>query len=394
LTVVEFASILTATRRMLWIVQARNLQRRCTGATAMTPRQGALNDALGRIEGVVAFTMDPGFSEHAPMVAEAMSCLGFNDRIAPWIEEAKTRHRHHPPPPPFEPIEQARWQSALGDARRMTDWFAFFRAELGERPWRDVIAVWVPRLIDGFAGGLTHGLVRTSHAVRALPENGEPSVLQRNELARALAYWAGAYRAVAGDPGKTGTLGLAEAVRQLPRAATAGGRSPAVGAALPDSPDLVAVIDQLESTGDVNAALSRHTALFARVLLSHAELPFVPQIQLVHTITSTAAVRTFLPLCPPDFGLRACRRAWHVSASIVARVALAGEDETDPQIAAAPAAGELAARAVEHQDDHVIKLTEVCLREERVCPDPVYRALAAAMQQRVPAWSARGPRPR
>jgi hypothetical protein len=277
----------------------------------------------------------------------------------------------------------------------MTDWFAFFRVELGERPWRDVIAVWVPRLIDGFSGGLTHGLIRTSHAVRALPESEEPSPLQRYELARALAYWAGAYRPVAGDPGKSGSLALAEAVRRLPRAATAGGRSPVVGAALPDSPELVDMIDRLEPIADVDAALSRHTALFARVLLSHAELPFVPQIQLVHTITSAAALRIFVPLCPPDFGPRACRRAWHVSASIVARVALGSEGETNPEIAAAPAAGDLAARAVEHKDDHVIKLTEACLREERIRPDPVYRALAAAMQQRVPAWSAsRGPRSR
>jgi hypothetical protein len=361
----------------------------------MTQRQDALNDALDRIEGIVAFTMDPGFSEHAPMVAEAMSSLGMNDRIAPWIEDAKTRHRHHPPPPPFEPIDHARWQAAIGDAKRMTDWFAFFRAELSERPWREVVALWVPRFIDGFAGGLTHGLIRTSHAVRALPEDGEPTVLQRNELARALAYWAGAYRTVAGDPGKSGSLALAEALQRLPRAATAGGRSPAVGAALPDSPELVAAIDQLEATADVDAALSRHTALFARVLLSHAELPFVPQIQLVHTITSTAALRTFLPLCPPDFGPRASRRAWHVSASIVARVALGSEGETSPEIAAAPAPGDLTTRAVEHRDDHVIKLTEACLREERIRPDPVYRAVAAAMQQRIPAWSAsRGPRPR
>jgi hypothetical protein len=124
------------------------------------------------------------------------------------------------------------------------------------------------------------------------------------------------------------------------------------------------------------------------VLLAHAELPFVPQIQLVHTITSAAALRTLLPLCPPEFGARAYRRAWQTSASIVARIAAPSDAESEPEIAPPPDAAALAARAVEHKDDHVIKLTEACLREERIRPDPVYRAVAAAMQQRIPPWSA------
>lgn len=365
----------------------------------MDARQDALNDALARLEGV-AFTMEPGFSEHGPMVAEAISSLGRNERVGPWVEAYKARYRHIPAPPPRERIDRDAWQGALGDAARFSDWFAFFREELQEQDWRDTMHVWVPRLIDGYASGLTHGLIRTSHAVRGLPDEGRPSALQRDELARGLAYWAGAYLRPAGNPDRSGDLALDAALEQLPRnppeaaQRSAAGRLAQVRETMPAGADFAAAVESLRATENAEEALSRHTATFARVLLTHAELPLVPQIQLVHTVTSAAALRTFLPLLPPGFGPRAYRRAWHTSASIVARLAQRPPRETDPEIAGpALSPEELADRAIEHRDDHMIKLTEACLREDRLRPDPVYRALAEAMLGRLPPWSGRGPRP-
>lgn len=340
----------------------------------MDQRQDALNDALARLDGV-AFTMQPGFSEHGPMVAEAISSLGRNDRVAPWVEAYKAHYRHIAAPPGNAPIDgtnESAWRSALGDTARMTDWFDHFRKELAERDWQDTITLWVPRLIDGYAGGLTHGLVRTAHAVRALPQDGTPSALQRDELARGLAYWAGTYVRVAGDPDFHGALALEDAVRSLPRGPGA---------------SIAPAVESLAATDDADEAISRHTAFFARVLLAHAELPPVPQIQLVHTITSAAAMRTLLAFFPAPFGAWAYRRAWQVSAAIVSRMARPLPHETDPEIPE-PMLGsdELADRAVAHRDDHVIKLTEACLREDRRRPDPVYRALPEAMLRRIPAW--------
>jgi len=45
---------------------------------------------------------------------------------------------------------------------------------------------------------------------------------------------------------------------------------------------------------------------------------------------------------------------------------------------------ELAACAVAHGDEHVIKLTDACLGEDWLRPDPAYCALAEAMLQRLP----------
>jgi hypothetical protein len=47
---------------------------------------------------------------------------------------------------------------------------------------------------------------------------------------------------------------------------------------------------------------------------------------------------------------------------------------------------ELADRAVALGDEHGIKLTEACLYEDQLHPDPVYRVLAEAMLQRLPAF--------
>jgi hypothetical protein len=43
---------------------------------------------------------------------------------------------------------------------------------------------------------------------------------------------------------------------------------------------------------------------------------------------------------------------------------------------------ELIHRAIAHGDEHTIKPTEACLREDRIRPDPAYRAAAEAVLHR------------
>ena len=76
-----------------------------------------------------------------------------------------------------------------------------------------------------------------------------------------------------------------------------------------------------------------------------------------------------------------------MSAAIVADVAGAHDRETDPE-PGTPAwpVEELIARAIEHRDEHVIKLTEALLQEDRICPDPAYRIAAESVFPRIRAW--------
>jgi hypothetical protein len=118
-------------------------------------RQEAINGALERLAHV-GFAMEPGFAEHGTMVAETISTLGFDDEVVPWVARAETNRRHIPPPPPQTPIagrDETEWRAAIGVTSRATDWLQFFRRELSERAWRDVLAAWVPILIEGHAGG-------------------------------------------------------------------------------------------------------------------------------------------------------------------------------------------------------------------------------------------------
>jgi hypothetical protein len=341
---------------------------------AMT-RQEAIEGGLARLKGV-GFTMGPGFAEHGPMVAEAISSLGFNDRVAAWVDAYNGKTRHLPMPSPQQPIDGADegdWRAALGVYPRAADWLAFFRRALAETPWQAVLRLWVPRLLDGHAGALTHGLIRTAHAVRNLPADGAPSALTLDELAHGLGYWAASYHRSPGDPERSGADDLDQALRRLPRGEKA---------------DIAPAIESLAPVADIDAAISRHTAAFARLLLAHEELRPVPTIQLIHTITAPRSMRDLLPFLPPGSGPLAYRLLWRVSALVVAHVArppATGSDGDPLHRAAGLTPAELADRAIAHGDDHMIKLTEACLAEDRLRPDSVYRVLAEAMLQRLSA---------
>ncbi len=154
------------------------------------PRQDAINDAYERLYGV-GFSIKlapiaPDFAAHGPMGAEALNSLDQNEAVAGWVDAYKAERQHLPMPPPKEPIDgknATAWRSALGDFARATDWLDF-RRELEEKPWQETIREWVPTLIDGYSGGLTHGLIRTAYAVRALPHDQTPTSLELDELSR------------------------------------------------------------------------------------------------------------------------------------------------------------------------------------------------------------------
>jgi hypothetical protein len=337
--------------------------------------------------------MNPGFSEHGPMVIETISTLGRNEAVPGWIDAFEARRHSEPAPPPQEPIgeSEAEWRGALGDNARMTDWLQFFRRELEEQRWENILARWVPILHEGYAGGLTHGLVRTAHAVRSFSEASPPSRLQIDELAHALAYWAGNYRIVIGNPDRHGGYPLDEALRRLPRVIRDRPADPYMVARLEMQglTGFTDIVESLQPVRDVGTAINQHAASFARVIFAHPELRPVPLISLIHAITAPVAMRNLLPYLPTDKGVWAYARLWKVSAALVAQIAGAYTPiETHPEIGE-PKLGydELIDRVVAHRDEHVVKLTEALLREDKIRPDPIFRTLAEAVLQRLPPLS-------
>ncbi len=297
---------------------------------------------------------------------------------------------------PINASTPAEWQRALGDPGRMSDWYAFFLEELEKKTWTDVLQTWVPALMPGCVGGLTHGLIRTAHAVRS-HEGDPPTKLQIDEFARGLTYWAATYRVVAGNPDAEGTLSLERALLRLPRfnpmsAAPILTDVMARFKALGELAGFTETVENLEAVSSADEAISRHTAAIARILVAYTELRQVAFIQVVHALTSAAALRTLLPYFSDDFGAWAYRRVWQASAAILTQIGhvLARELNLTPQFAEPKSEiDELVDRAIAHKEEHVIKLTEACLRENRIRPDPAYRAAAEAAQQRIKPWSER-----
>ena len=108
----------------------------------------------------------PGFSNHAPMAAEALLALGRGDAVIDWV--SAYRKRLPASPEPGLPVFGGYWFEALGAIGRYADWVACFEEELRDGDWCSVLNMWVPRLLPGMVGAAWHGAIRTGHAVRSL----------------------------------------------------------------------------------------------------------------------------------------------------------------------------------------------------------------------------------
>ncbi|MBV8964642.1 MAG: DUF4243 domain-containing protein [Mycobacteriaceae bacterium] len=300
----------------------------------------AVNGALDRLQ-TTGFYLDRFFANHGPMAAEALATLGYCDEVDGWVDD-NIRHRSYPPlPTPWQSInDDEGWRQALGDRRRGGDWIELFRRELSDNAWRSVLETWWPRLLPGCAASLTHGLIRTAHAVRSLGAVERPSDLQIDELARGLAFWATGYSAT-----------TAEANRP---------------------------VDDLTST-DVGRALSELTAEYAGHYAATAPSQPVP---LIHTITAPAAMRLALSELPAGLHAISLHTIGHVNRQIFA--AFGGRRSVSATSSEADTGADfttLAAQALDIGDEHAIKLCEAAAREHALAPDGRYlRATSTALR--------------
>jgi hypothetical protein len=152
----------------------------------MPVRTDALDDAFERLSDL-EYPPSLPYVNHGPMACEALSALGLDDSIGSWVrafEETLVEA-----PGPAEPVwgPNFDWSSQLGDSRRLPEWLGYYDRVIADDGWRSVVATWVPRLMPGLQGALFHGVIRTSHAVRAIDLAETPA--RKAELARALANW-------------------------------------------------------------------------------------------------------------------------------------------------------------------------------------------------------------
>ncbi|MEE1939654.1 questin oxidase family protein [Streptomyces sp. TRM 70361] len=312
---------------------------------------GVLDEALQRLHGSGPERWGR-LTNHAPMVVEALAARGRADSVHRWLD--LYTHRLEDFPSGVEPVTAANWRPALGDPRRAADWIDHFGRALAERPWREVLAEWWPRLLPGVHGGATHPVIRVGHAVRTLLA-GEATGPRLAELAHGLGYWAARHHPVphlAALPGADGAAAALDAVEPL--AEQDGGFDDRLGrvTGLPVWTAADAVTDPAEAHRRLTELVRAATHRYATH--GHGE-----PTMLVHAATAPNAVLRTLPALPRELWVPSLRAAWTASAAVTAMYAPRAPVAYAPPGTFTPE--EVLEQALAHGDEHVVKLTDTAL---------------------------------
>ncbi|MFE2235932.1 questin oxidase family protein [Streptomyces sp. NPDC059442] len=326
----------------------------------MDDTTGTLDEALERLH-ATGPERNGWLSNHAPMAVEALVRRGQAPTVHRWLD--RYRHKLEDMPSPGSPVTGNNWREALGDPSRIADWTRHFERTVEERPWREVLAEWWPRLLPGIAGGATHPVIRTGHAVRTLLTSGE-SAPRRAELAHALGYWAARHQPL-------------RAVDPLPPAPSAAAALDAVPAVRSQDGGIRARLAQLTAfprwgaAPDPDTARTRLTELVAAATRRYATHGHGEPTMLVHAATAPNAVLRTLPALPRELWAASLAAAWSASAAVTAAYT---PPEPLPYTVGAHTPEEIFERAAAHGDDHTIKFCDTALD----VGDPM--AMAAAVR--------------
>ena len=326
----------------------------------MTKRQYELLDPALEPLRALGPLLKNGFVNHAPMVAEALVAMGQDGRAKSWVEA--NLGNILPANDSAAPLDPTELEGAVGDPRRQDAWRSFFHHRLASGPWEPVLDQWADRLAPGLFAAAAHGLIRVGHGVRALRVEDTP--LRRRELAEGLALWAGPYQPlvthrVAGRP----TFSPKEALARVPLVPLAHRRNDgAITTALeqlPHAQGFAAVISLIDAEGDVSALAYDIASEFAQVFLYRVHTPLTA-IVFTHAITAVAAILNIAPIVKEVTTRKLVSYGWQTAAGL--HSAYSESPAPGPRVLPPEAPNEIAARAAQHGDDHVIKLSEACLR--------------------------------
>jgi hypothetical protein len=298
---------------------------------------------------------DGWLSNHGPMAADALMRMGQPERVSAWLAGYVTRLE--PRPEQRWPIAAEDWRDPLGDPSRLGDWIAFFTRQLEEHPWRDLLAVWWGRLLPGAIASAGHALIRTGHAVRALGETD--TAPRRGELAQALGYWAARWQPIPAQRRPAGSAPAAEVLGALPYSASAGGIRARL-AALGEKPWWPEAQARLQAVSDADRVPRALDALVDATVGRFSSVARGNPTMLVHASTTPRAARLALAALPRALWVGTYEQAWSIAAAVTAVYAAPDTMTTAPSTEGLSAA-DIADRAGEHGDEHVIKFSEVAI---------------------------------
>ncbi|MFI1970671.1 questin oxidase family protein [Streptomyces cinnamoneus] len=339
----------------------------------MDTTSGTLDEALERLH-----ASGPEFrgylSNHGPMAVEALVRRGAARTVHPWLDAYRSRLEDVPAPK--SRIGADDWREALGDPARVTDWTAYFTGQVAERPWRDVLAEWWPRLLPGIAGAAAHPVIRVGHAVRTLTQDGE-SEHRTGELAHALGYWAARHQLLPTAVNPSGDAAPHTALAALPRIADQHVLPTDGYAQLAGTPHWLETAESLHVPRTPDAIQEHLAALVRAATHNYALYGHGNPVMLVHAATAPNAVARVLPVLPEELWQQSLAVAWAATAAITSIYA-ADTPRPSPD-AASLEPEEVFERAAAHGDEHVIKFADTALDVAASAEGGDTRALSAAL---------------
>ncbi|HEX2774605.1 MAG TPA: questin oxidase family protein [Micromonosporaceae bacterium] len=321
-------------------------------------------------------------TNHGPMAVETLIRRGHGDRVHRWLDRYLTRLDERPRG--TAAITDATWRNALGDGRRVADWTDYFERQLAERPWREVLAVWWPRLLPGIAAGATHGVIRVGHAVRALLADGSGTGPAVVELGHGLAFWAARYRAVPGAPLPTGEADAMTALHRIPTLTQQEGTLAGRLARLPGTDGWAGAVASLRAPSTPGDARDLLADLVTAGTVRYLANGHASPVLLVHVATAPNAVWHSLPALPPAYWVPSLAAAWSAVAAVTA--AYGSRAGAAPNLGAVPDDPvTVFDRAAEHGDEHVIKFTDTAVDVYQRTGDPAALQAAARVASLIAA---------
>ena len=333
-----------------------------------------LDQALSRIH-PYAFEYGAGLTNHASMVAGALEALGHSALIEAFLDVYLPRLELLGEGREISPEEQFR---ALGSGRG-EDWLRTLTVELESVSWRDLLRSRLPELLPGALGAAMHGPDRLAHAVRNLEK--EDSAERRTELLFALAYWASRYTELPAQAGLHADKGRGPAIviRELAPVLLEPNQLETISSAMKFLDQEVGYCASLERADlDSGSASEFLSGLCAEasgqyLLNPQARLPYL------HGIVGASAFRCLIPYLETDRARLCLGAALQCVTSIHTLYGESKEEfPPDPERQRlSDSWDEMRYRAACSVEEHVIELTEVCWREDQICPDQRFRMAAA-----------------
>ena len=281
-------------------------------------------------------------SNHLPMALTALARLGASEERLAEFATRYTKKLHAAPPAEPWPAGEA-WRALLGQPRAWPAYRTLWRQWIDDEGAAEVLTQALPTLMQGTGAAAFHGPIRTAYALAAN---------HAAELVDALAYWSCRWFACGAADGKGSNADTAAVLNLLD-----------LSAELNDEPLIAQRMAQAAAHPRFAPALARwrvdaHITLPRLAMLAAERYAARAEFTVLHLVTSAHALRVLLPWLTAEDRLPAMRH--YAAAAAAAWATLPRDHKGAPRQVSVLPWTEIAARAIESDDDHVIKLVDSC----------------------------------